>query len=792
MNKHYFFIVFITLLSPVVQGQVNYFTKVLKPELKYDFPLDENRYNSCITDTKDDHWIVFSLEGDNQAYKDHYGQYPESKLDFLTPCYVIDEKNGFLELVKYNKDLLPAKKGMLASVFSKNNKRYRFKDASQAEYVGWVPRTKLLQQNIAWNGNANLKPLRYWTGISNPDLLLNRDHYFVKDTLKLFQDPNLSIPMNDGVNILIGDIVYVYRQDEEKGAMLIGKNATFSADTTLKMLGWVDEKVLTTIGQQKVMVLTKNSPIQIMKKLNDAFFDLKKGALKDSPSDVAFFFNRQIHLSPFEETPESTPILLPSKVWDHSPNKVLNINGEFIDQGDFNVFKSKSRKLNIFFVFEKTQSLRFNLLRLTNNIQKIWEILQKEQFQDYEVTFNAMSYTQSSVAAVAPEHKNFVKWLDFIHDEIESEDSVTEKTSGLQEAILKCGDMLKGREQESNVLIVAGSNAYSVDNDEIEQLSTQLAKSFTRILFWKVQNDISEESTNFILFAKAMLYKVGHAFSVFKRHYIADFNLYHESNMLKLINEINNVYLFDSPAHSMYQGGVAFPKINEEFHPILFEQILDSLLLQVAADNDSIITSLNSYFTGVGLARSIPDSELKATLAARNQWNDKYQHLPTSTYQDKYWANYYGNTDSLSLGFDNYYLISDGELKTIINNIKALAPKLPIEFTWFFRRRLFRTHKRFSKRLDQVFCYEGDVGRIPLQELLFMSNGIRTMDSEAYDIRINHIKSNQKLSDDELEKILVQLRDSAIQLEEFIIDNPEMSVQYQSQKYFLIPEDLLP
>lgn len=772
---------------------MNYFTKVMKTQLKYDYPLEENRYSNCITDAKEAHWIVYALEEDVQAYKDHYGQYPVVKLPFLTACYAIDEKNDFLELVRYNQELLPPKKGMFAGL-SSDNKRYRFKDAAQVEYVGWVPRTKLLLQNSAWNSDINLKPLRYWTGISNPDLLLERDNYFKDDTLRLFKDSNLSQELEEGVKIVIGDIVYVYRQEEEKGVMLIGKNATFSPDTSMQLLGWVDQKSIKNIGQQKVLLFPKveQNDVHVVKQLQKKQFNLREGTLATSNSDISFFFNSQLHLSPLDDYPESTPIMLPLKVWDHTPNKVLNIDGEFIDQADFDLFKSKSKKLNVFFVFEKDQALIRNLLDLTNNIQKIWETLQKEQFLDYEVSFNAMSYTQKGVSRKATEYTNFVKWVDFIHDEIVSKDSLTPSAAGMQGALAVCDTFFSNRKQESNLLIVVGSDVQAVDTTELQQLSDNFASSTTRVLFWKIKNDISEESSNFILYAKAMLYRIANTFSKLKRHYIADFNLYHPSNRLALVNDVNNVYLFDSPNNSMYQGGVAFPKLKEKFHPILFEQILDSLLLQIAADNNTIITSLNSYFTGVGLARSVLDTEFRATLLARAEWKDAYRYLPSVTYQDKYWANYFGNTDSLSRGFQNYYLIADEELKSIINNIKALAPKLPVDFNWFLRRRLYRIHKRFGKRLDDIFCYDSKVGRISLQELLFMSNGIRTADEVTYDIQISDIKSNQKLSDDELERIMFLLREKAIGLEKYIIDHPEMSVQYQDQNYFLIPELLLP
>ncbi len=135
------------LNSTHVLSQVKKFTFVKRTPKANNYILpDESMELQEGYSLEQERWLVVSDRINNITYKDPGSEMQLKSLGFLDLCYVIGEKKGFLELIKYSPKL-----------FKKPKQRF-IADRKSAEYLGWVHKSKLL----LWRTALKEKSTKYY------------------------------------------------------------------------------------------------------------------------------------------------------------------------------------------------------------------------------------------------------------------------------------------------------------------------------------------------------------------------------------------------------------------------------------------------------------------------------------------------------------------------------------------------------------------------------------------------------------------------------------------------------
>lgn len=771
----------ITILAYTnVLGQVSRLTSVCKKDLTYHYPTKDGFIdNKCLKKDKKDYWIVFSDREENVSYKDPYAQYPLKKVGFMHPCFVVNEKNDFLELVTYQSDLLPPRDGMVASILKKE-KRFRFEDIKSVEYVGWIHKSRLLLNSDAWVVPTNMKPARYILDIGDPSVLIKIEKLIKEDTIRTFKNPELTkeiIP--EALVANLKDLVYVYKESDDKEKVLIGYDPSFNPDDLSRVCGWIDRDIVLDVGQQQIL----------------RFMDAETPITSENIEEYPFYFNGMHQLEELAPSNQNKFVTRESiKIWDHSPNKVINISGDYVYLNQFEDLKANSKKLNIMLLVESHPMMQTELLQLTNSLQKLHMICNKEEFQGYSHSLGAVAYDGSSVKQALPLGTEFPQWLDFVKkvaDEATGYSYQDTVQNGLDRAFEEATKMLRAKKEETNLIIIVGANANTYNEQRNAILANTIGEVSPRLFFYQLQHREGDSYLNFVFKAKSLLYTVGRISAKKIQNYIVDSKLYKPEFPFNIVDESKNIYLFDTE-RCMYQGGVAFPKMNKVLHPNTFDQLFEQLLLQTATHNTQIESSLQAYFDGVGKTRSQTNPELLDTLDEKTLVDNDITDLSEKSYGKNYQIPIIGESDEDSLELKHYYLLSPQEHESCVNHLKKLTPIPPVTMTKKFRRKLHKSYKRSFKHLNGIFCEKTRMHKEALSKLMFMGTGIAVNEKKYKDTNLKYIKRQGKLPNDVLKKLLLDLRDTIKELEEYPIINQEDIYEVQGIKYICIPEELMP
>ena len=172
LNKKYFTLLFCCLYQ-FSFGQIGNYDKVKKIYRKtYNF-LDTVKFRSKQHKDKG-LYIVYSDRDENNSYLDALGLKQGEQQKFLTPYFVVGQTTDFLEVVKFNPEILGKPKGIFSFFYGS---KYNFSDKKNVEYIGWIQKDKLLHFSHPKVSEANLKPLVYYLGASDTNTLFNLRRY---------------------------------------------------------------------------------------------------------------------------------------------------------------------------------------------------------------------------------------------------------------------------------------------------------------------------------------------------------------------------------------------------------------------------------------------------------------------------------------------------------------------------------------------------------------------------------------------------------------------------------------
>ena len=175
--------------------------------------------------------VVYSDRAENKAYSNHFAQRVLSEEKIGSAYYVTDEKNGFYKVVAASQSIVGKPKGFLSAFYSS---KHHLKDAASAPFVGWIPKDRLLTFGHAFVSPDNNAPIKFRIGAVSASRLFSLQPYGKADSISVFKDPFFGEKTAQSVSW--GQIVYAYKYDESKQAVLISDRPMLN-DPTRKVLG---------------------------------------------------------------------------------------------------------------------------------------------------------------------------------------------------------------------------------------------------------------------------------------------------------------------------------------------------------------------------------------------------------------------------------------------------------------------------------------------------------------------------------------------------------------------------
>lgn len=806
---------------------VNIFTRLKKTPREYTMNYCGEEIRAPFSPYNKQTWVVFSDREGNYTLQNPGGKVKMKDIEYLEAFYIARRKGDYYKLIKYDPSIVNG------SMFLS-----RIKDRKQAQYYGWIHKSRLLLTKQSETDIATGFKNKQVTIVSDTTCVTDPEFYFVDDSIKIFKDPDLRI---ENGTLPFYEIVYTLKTSRDKQKKLIARKPVVEPDSVqTDILGWVHESVIQNMGQRlhaKITSIPEDSLVFLSKNNQDILqlsewdfseslnFSLRHNkALKYSPilSYCQTDSNRSVRIKPG----------MPGMVVDQGDNYVLNVNGNRISYGKFKQLEKDLKKLNIMFVFEGKEQVVENYPSIVNVIQNLQPTFENNNDR-FSYKFGAVIASQGETPNSYPlirsigMTQNYTDVTDYLIAETDSSKNtkplpIQYTWRGVREAI----DMIEPYKDETNIFVIIGEEGYSEWVDSA--LVRKMADANCRVLGFQMFSVDENTGNNFVLQIENMIAHCAERESVKKREKIVymdqvkTVNRYRESS--------RNVYALDFPNRSMTQGWVLFPEKTVTMPLDILTNGIDSLIAEVKWDNDNLINSLYKAFSEVGNHRYQYDSVWVAyNHLLPEQTLDK--SLPKMfTSQLPAWfmpAQRMSVTDSIDNEIDYHLLLSKEEMDELLMFMASLCEN---EVDYKYKGHRKRTKKLCNCPDDEITVEYNDeytfdpenpeylstrMTRKKLQDLYFneVMNcklcKIRRKDIRRYTLAkaqlritgsptytlmtqqyVGNIRKKQCISDTELDELITYFKQKKEELDKYM--NHADKFESNGQTYFWIHQDLLP
>lgn len=750
----------------------------------FNFPKsDEER-----TQKKDkSHYIVFSDQSENNAYDDPYAQKRRMSQPFLKSYYVIDEKNEYLELVTYDEKLMGKPKGMASMIFSGD---YTFSDAKQAEYVGWIHKNRLIHYSQAQTSDINYRPIRYVLGIKELSTLFHIEQFVEEDKVKLFLDPTFKNKSDK--SLILNQIVYVYKENERQTAVLVSNKSQISdADSADRIMGWVPKELINYIGQQQVFSTDSLDSIIFYQ----PYYFSQSEVLSRSEIGSRLIFNTEKNTPLGMQETDTVDVMVPTSVWDHSLNTLTNVEGDELLISKIEEIKRQNKNINFHFIFDSSKEAKLKQIKLMASLQRIWLLYaENDAYSDYKFTFSTSSYG-SNEFYFYKKTTSFPQWIEYINRVLLS-DTTVRKTMVNDIGIERCFNYALAASPDTidfstNILLISGMKAFTrMSARTKKEVTKRLAQASARLVFFQLANNSDDVYQEYILQAKDLLGRVALEYGDFIKSFTVDNHLVKDRNIFAHIPAQDNLYVYDSPHSSNYQGGIAFAKMNSELVPTSFDMVLDSVIAHTLNTNRIYLESLDEYNSKLGFLRSRPSKFIEKKVDQDSTYQEQANLIPRNSLSEKF--NRYEQVVLNNNELISAYLLSESELQILVDNYKSLVPLFSGEITNKERKVLAGLYKENIKNLNELFLNKILSERKSVAELIFIKSGLPVRSEALHDWKIKDVTKKRKMNNEEFQALLLNLRKKIDVLETIYTNNTNVTKDYDATtRYFYIPVENL-
>lgn len=725
---------------------------------------------------------VYSDQQDNICYLDELGLKMGEKQEFLTPYYVIDEKDDYVELVAKNPEGIGKPKGMFSFFYGS---KYRFQDAKEEDYVGWMHKDNLLKFSTPRLSADNYKPLYYMVGYNNLESLYNSRKLAAKDSIFIYKDPKLKIKSDKAFNT--NEFVFLYKYNKSKNAVLVSNKSSLSTtDTINRTMGWIPSELITPVGQKEVIHLDEIETLKVAKN-NPTNGDIPV-------IDIAknFVFKNTVNCG--EIALDSViPVTVPLHVWNHNDNKLINVLGNDLLIKKVAKIKEENASMNFHFIFDCSPELRSKLMLQIASLQHIWVLLSEDaRYKNIAVSFSASSFGCGDFYSLEKTN-SFIEWVNHLQNVFIGVEKPTETNT---EGISKNLDFALERSKlspsfENNFIIIVGEDQLDFSVNRNSNLIQDLAETSSKILFFQLENKPDNRHQNYILQAKRILDTVGNTHARFLKDYTVDNKLVKQSNIFtKLSLEEDNAYLYDAPKNSVYNGGLVFPKINQQLTPSTFDATIDSLLERTFTFNTTFLASLERNAAELGFLRSKPTNSLTKIIERDNHYKNLLPLIPKNQVYEQYFV----QTTTSEFSNDpvhSGYLLSKEDIDLLSENYQSLIPSLYNKVGRKERKKLTKIYKKTAKGLNGMLFYKVLNKRNSIGDLLYIKTGIPVSNEALNSLRIKDTHKKSKLSHEDFRKLMNGLRTKIEALENTSEDTNTVYKDGSNKIYYYLSKENL-
>lgn len=734
----------------------------------------------------DDYYIVYSDRAENSAFNDAYAQKRNPAQPFLKSYFVIGEKNDYMELVAFDPALMGKPDGMASVLYSG---KYTFADVKSAEYIGWIHKNRLLHYSQAETSPVNYRPVRYVLGIRELNTLFNVEKFVVEDKVKLYLDPSFKKESDEQLSL--NQIVYVFKENQRQTAVLVSNKSQISiADSADRIMGWVSKDLINYVGQQQVFSTDSIDSVVFYQ----PFYFGEEEVLSRHEIASSIIYNTQKHTSKKTSDSDTVDVMVPTSVWDHSQNTLTNVEGDELLISKIDKIKEQNKKINFHFIFDSSDDAKLKQIKLMASLQRIWLLYsENEEYSEYDFTFSTSSYG-SNEFYYFKQTTSFPDWIEYIN-KVLLNDTTVYKSMVNDIGIERCFNYVLSASDsvdfETNIVIVSGVKAFKRMSARTKSnLTKRLAKISSRLIFFQLANNSEDAYQEYILQSKDLLSRVALEYGDFIKSFTVDNNLVKEKNIFSSIPSEDNLYVYDSPTSSNYQGGIGFSKMNSELVPTSFDLVLDSVLAHTLKTNKMYQESLDAYNSKLGFLRSRPSRFIDKEVEEDSTYQGQASFIPRNRLDESFNRN-----EQLVIDLNNLstaYLLSEAELQILIDNYKSLVPLFSGEVKRRQRKVVDELYLENIKNLNELFLKKVLTEKSSIADLVFIKSGIPVGTQELHDLRVKDVLKKRKMGHDSFQQLLLDLRKKVDALEVIYANDVNVTTEYDaSTRYFFIPADKL-
>lgn len=528
-------------------------------------------------------WVVFSdrvKNKTNPTAKDNFSL-NHKEVDFLEPFVVLKKRKGMIKLGEYTPNIL--NDGRL-------NQRKR-----KIKVLGWVPQERLLLWDNSLKNPLNGFTIKATLTMNHPDVIIHSDKYIEQDSVILYKTPNLTQKSH---KLSLGEMVYMYKESEDKQMILVGKRPTLVIDSIKNnFYGWVSKNMVSVWGDRTAIgVLPKQ---ELTSEIWAKITPQPKVALSSSDIQKREFFENiyPTSLRSLESFPRRIKYF--SNPFNYQANSIYNVLGNPIYYDTYKDILLNYNYLNIVFVVDMSQNNRAYIPIIKSLLQEL-RLKFTEQRLFSNVKIGAVVYKDNSCGIselTFPLTQKYGQVMEFFEQKIkELHCNDTQIGQPVDNALLKATDLLAEAkaQNQSNLIISIGTTANQ--NYQAGALIDAITKANARLIFFQTQAKTNDVYNNFVLLAEKTVVNSAKNIAEIKKERIVNQEDILSNTNYNLSNELGGVYHLDFPKQSMSQGFVIFPKKGEIMPTSILKSSIDSIVSQIYADNKHISSALTTYF----------------------------------------------------------------------------------------------------------------------------------------------------------------------------------------------------
>lgn len=539
-------------------------------------------------------WTVFSDQANNQTYADPGESIPLQKLNFLETCYVVDETETHIKLIKYNPSILGKKNRIIG----------------KAKELGWIRKSKMLlwSNSLVNNKRFTIKALT----VNKVESLQNRESFINgKDQIRLFDSPFLLPASENNNTIRLFQFLYVFKESEK--AYLIGKSEQTTigyADTHI--LGWIAKDIV-QIWDQRVVLEPSEGTAQARqdKKIKTTVFSTKSAA--ESFKNASRSQSNKVlwDRDPFGDRPEPRwkrlPVLemkddivrtgVTTDLFDEKGSIVIKSDEQIELEETYNQARDRFRNVNIVFVVDGTKSVEPYFPSITNAIRNISGSLTRDSKNTYRI--GAVVYRDYPHAKCEKGDRSFhtqslsldPNRVASFFDRVKEAGFCTNQDRDLPEAMYmglhKGLRMLANHPKQTNVVILIGDAGNHLKDPQIKQseLVNLMKRSAASLLAYQVTNGTDPSFIDFVDQTKNIILSVSKSIS---------------TGNPKFQPSNKRSYSLNYPEESAIMGAVTFAELGTPMRREDLEQGIISFVKTINDYQEELLAEMDKIIRGLG------------------------------------------------------------------------------------------------------------------------------------------------------------------------------------------------